>query len=153
MTMTEPELKDGRVVGIAGPVIDVTRIKVRGWETVLRTHDQQRSGMLLLRPKGEDVGDLVVIGAGEQKVAPLVSSRQVSLAARSQSVMPPAQAVPGAARRSDAYLVGDRRCGCCWQSVRRFGGQAGLYVPVIVRCSGCTVRGHCRSLPGILERK
>ena len=54
--------------GQSGPAIDVTRIKVRGWETILRTHGENRSGMLLLRPKGEDVGDLVVVGAGRKKV-------------------------------------------------------------------------------------
>jgi len=52
----------------AGPAMDVTRIQVRGWEQVLRVHDQTRSAMVLIRPSGETVGDLVVVGAGSRKV-------------------------------------------------------------------------------------
>ena len=51
-----------------GPAIDVTRIAVRGWDPVLRAHNERRSGMVLIRPKGADIGDLVVIGAGPEKV-------------------------------------------------------------------------------------
>ena len=51
-----------------GPVIDVTRIRVRGWEQVLRMHDPNRSAMVLIRPSGEMVGDLVIVGAGPRKV-------------------------------------------------------------------------------------
>jgi len=52
----------------SGPAIDVTRIKVTGWDQVLRAHNPQRSGMVLIRPKGESIGDLVVVGAGPRKV-------------------------------------------------------------------------------------
>ncbi len=52
----------------SGPALDVTRIAVTGWERVIRAHDEQRSGMVLIRPKGEAVGDLVVVGAGPEKV-------------------------------------------------------------------------------------
>jgi len=52
----------------AGPAIDVTRIPVRGWEEVLRVLDENRSGMVLIQPKGQVVGDLVVVGAGPRKV-------------------------------------------------------------------------------------
>lgn len=60
------------------PVIDVTRIATRGWDPVVKVHDRERSGMVLLR--GTDVlswdspgatatiGDLVVIGAGHRSV-------------------------------------------------------------------------------------
>ena len=51
-----------------GPAFDVGRIKVRGWETVLRTHDESRSGLVLIRPDGEMIGDLVVIGSGRKTV-------------------------------------------------------------------------------------
>ncbi len=51
-----------------GPALDVTRIRVRGWEEVLRMHDQKRSGMVLIKPKDDGVGDLVVVGAGPGQV-------------------------------------------------------------------------------------
>ena len=51
-----------------GPALDVTRIHVRGWEQVVRFLDQQRSGMVLIKPSGEDIGDLVVVGAGKKTV-------------------------------------------------------------------------------------
>ncbi len=52
----------------SGPAIDVTRIVVRGWEQVVRLHDPRRSGLLLIRPRRDAVGDLVVVGAGPDKV-------------------------------------------------------------------------------------
>ena len=52
----------------SGPALDVTRIAVSGWEQVLRAHDENRSGMVLIKPKGDVVGDLVVVGAGPEKV-------------------------------------------------------------------------------------
>jgi hypothetical protein len=51
-----------------GPVIDVTRIKVRGWQPWLVNHDERRSAMLLFRPKSGAEGTLVVVGAGRKKV-------------------------------------------------------------------------------------
>ena len=51
-----------------GPAIDVTKIAVRGWEPVVRTYDSTRSGMLLIRPRGDAIGQLVVVGAGPEKV-------------------------------------------------------------------------------------
>lgn len=60
------------------PLIDVTRIETRGWEPVVRVHDQERSGMVLLRSSGGSsrnlpgttatIGDLVVVGAGQRSV-------------------------------------------------------------------------------------
>jgi hypothetical protein len=60
------------------PVIDVTRIATRGWDSVVKVHDQQRSGLVLLRTAGVSSwesdnataasGDLVVIGAGRRSV-------------------------------------------------------------------------------------
>lgn len=52
----------------SGPALDATRIRVTGWEQVLRAHDPKRSGMVLIRPRGDRVGDLVVLAAGPQKV-------------------------------------------------------------------------------------
>jgi len=52
----------------SGPAIDVTQIPVRGWEEVLRMQDPSRSGMVLIKPKGDMVGDLVVVGAGPERV-------------------------------------------------------------------------------------
>jgi hypothetical protein len=51
-----------------GPVIDVTRIHVVGWDPVLRVNDPDRSGMVLIQPRGERIADLVVVGAGTRKV-------------------------------------------------------------------------------------
>ncbi|MEM9553527.1 MAG: hypothetical protein AAGC60_04660 [Acidobacteriota bacterium] len=51
-----------------GPVIDVTRIPVVGWEPVLRLTDPGRSGMVLIQPRGERIGDLVLVGAGTERV-------------------------------------------------------------------------------------
>ena len=51
-----------------GPAIDVTRIAVTGWEQVLRITDERRSGMVLIQPTSDAVGDLVVLGAGPRKV-------------------------------------------------------------------------------------
>lgn len=50
------------------PAIDVTQIGIRGWETVLRMHDPDRSAMILIRGDDESVGDLVVVGAGRSRV-------------------------------------------------------------------------------------
>lgn len=52
----------------SGPALDVTAIPVRGWEQVIRAHDQKRSGMVLIKPKGGMVGDLVVVGADPERV-------------------------------------------------------------------------------------
>jgi len=52
----------------SGSALDVTQIRVIGWEQVLRAYDPQRSGMVLIRPSGDRVGDLVVLGAGPKKV-------------------------------------------------------------------------------------
>lgn len=51
-----------------GPAINVTSIKVTGWEQVVRLHNENRSGMVLIQGKKESVGDLVVVGAGPKKV-------------------------------------------------------------------------------------
>ena len=52
----------------AGPAVDVTRIGVRGWEQVVRMHNPQRSGLVLIQPRRGAIGDLVVVGAGPNKV-------------------------------------------------------------------------------------
>jgi hypothetical protein len=52
----------------SGPVIDVTRIEVVGWDPVLRVTNPDRSGMVLIQPRGERIADLVVVGAGTRKV-------------------------------------------------------------------------------------
>lgn len=52
----------------SGPALDVTRIAVVGWQQVLRLTDQERSGLVLIKPRGERIGDLVVIGAGREQV-------------------------------------------------------------------------------------
>jgi len=52
----------------SGPALDVTQIHVRGWEQVVRFLDQKRSGMVLVKPSGEEIGDLVVVGAGKKTV-------------------------------------------------------------------------------------
>lgn len=51
-----------------GPVIDVSRIEVVGWDPVVRFTDERYSGMVLIQPKGGRIADLVVVGAGSHKV-------------------------------------------------------------------------------------
>jgi hypothetical protein len=51
-----------------GPAMNVTSIPVRGWEPVVRFHNRERSGMVLIRGSRDHVGDLVVIGAGDKMV-------------------------------------------------------------------------------------
>ena len=51
-----------------GPAIDVTRIAVSGWDQVVRLHNQKKSDLVLIKPKADAVGDLVVVGAGPKKV-------------------------------------------------------------------------------------
>ncbi len=52
----------------SGPAIDVTRIEVVGWDPVVRLHNPERSGLLLTRPRRAAIADLVVVGAGQNKV-------------------------------------------------------------------------------------
>jgi hypothetical protein len=67
--LTAFELNLGRFTTLLiKSALDVTRIGVRGWEQVVRFLDQQRSGMVLIKPSGEDIGDLVVVGAGKKTV-------------------------------------------------------------------------------------
>ena len=51
-----------------GPAIDVTQIPVRGWDPVVRFHDDQRSVTVLIQGTDETVKDLVVVGAGRRQV-------------------------------------------------------------------------------------
>ncbi len=51
-----------------GPAIDVTKIPIRGWEPLVRLHNDTRSGVLLIRSDSEAISDLVVVGASQQKV-------------------------------------------------------------------------------------
>lgn len=61
-----------------GPALDVTRIRVRGWEPLLRLADGARSGMVLVRggrgawrASARDaprIADLVVVGSGPRQV-------------------------------------------------------------------------------------
>ena len=66
--LTSLQLAVYTVPAPSGPALDVTAIPVRGWEQVLRAHDQRRSGMVLIKPKQQAVGDLVLVGAGPEKV-------------------------------------------------------------------------------------
>lgn len=52
----------------SGPALDVTRFVFTGWDQVLRVHDQDSSGMVLVQPRSDSIGDLVVVGAGPRKV-------------------------------------------------------------------------------------
>ena len=52
----------------SGPALDVSRFVFTGWDQVLRVHDPDKSGMVLVRPRSDSIGDLVVVGAGPQKV-------------------------------------------------------------------------------------
>lgn len=60
--------------GATGPAIDVTKMAVTGWESVMRAHDETRSGMVLVRgsssgPDGRArIADLVIVGAGAKQV-------------------------------------------------------------------------------------
>jgi len=48
--------------------MDVTQIGIRGWEPVMRMHDADRSALVLIRGNDETIGDLVVVGAGRNRV-------------------------------------------------------------------------------------
>ena len=52
----------------SGPALDVTRFSFTGWDQVLRVHDPDSSGMVLVQPRSGSIGDLVVVGAGPRKV-------------------------------------------------------------------------------------
>ena len=61
----------------SGPALDVTRIRVNGWEPVIRAHDTTRSALVLVQSGrrwgstpnvAPTVADLVVVGAGPRKV-------------------------------------------------------------------------------------
>lgn len=52
----------------SGPALDVTRFSFTGWDQVLRVHDPDSSGMVLVQPRSDSIGDLVVVGAGPRKV-------------------------------------------------------------------------------------
>lgn len=66
--LTSLEVAVYEVESPAGPAIDVTRIAVRGWDPVIRAHNDSKSAMVLIRPSGAEIGDLVVVGAGPAKV-------------------------------------------------------------------------------------
>lgn len=66
--LTSLQIAVYKVPNSSGPAIDVTRIKVTGWDQVVRANNPERSGMVLIRPKSDVVGDLVVVGAGPEKV-------------------------------------------------------------------------------------
>ncbi len=61
----------------SGPALDVTQIPVRGWEALIRLHNESRSGMVLVRGGSSLLGtsdtkariaDLVVVGSGSHQV-------------------------------------------------------------------------------------
>jgi hypothetical protein len=66
--LTSLQLAVYTVPAPSGPALDVTAIPVRGWDEVLRAHDERRSGMVLIKPKQQTIGDLVIVGAGPEKV-------------------------------------------------------------------------------------
>ncbi len=51
-----------------GTVLDFTRMRVRGWEQVVRTRDASRSAMVLVRESGDTLDDLVLLASGDQQV-------------------------------------------------------------------------------------
>ncbi|MEM7587283.1 MAG: hypothetical protein AAF560_28105, partial [Acidobacteriota bacterium] len=52
----------------AGPALDVTRFSFTGWDQVVRVKEQDASGMVLVQPRSDSIGDLVVVGSGTRKV-------------------------------------------------------------------------------------
>ncbi len=52
----------------SGPALDVTRFSFTGWDQVIRVHEQDSSGMVLVQPQRDSIGDLVVVGSGPRKV-------------------------------------------------------------------------------------
>ncbi len=52
----------------SGAALDVTRFSFTGWDQVLRVQEPNSSGMVLVQPRGDSIGDLVVVGSGPRKV-------------------------------------------------------------------------------------
>lgn len=50
------------------PAIDITQIPVRGWEPVVRLHNEQHSGVLLIRSEQDAIADLVIVAASREGV-------------------------------------------------------------------------------------
>lgn len=50
------------------PALDTRRLSVQGWETALRLHDAERSGMVLVRGGAGTLRDLVIVAAGRRNV-------------------------------------------------------------------------------------
>jgi hypothetical protein len=46
--------------------LDLTAMAVYGWEPTIRVRDGARSGVVLVRASGENIGDLVLLAAGEK---------------------------------------------------------------------------------------
>ena len=46
--------------------LDFTAMPVRGWEPTVRVRNGARSGVVLVRAAGENIGDLVLLAAGEK---------------------------------------------------------------------------------------
>ncbi len=51
-----------------GKALDFTRMPVHGWDTLIKTRDQNRSLTIFVRTNGETLGDLVIIADGERQV-------------------------------------------------------------------------------------
>ncbi len=55
-------------VPASGRPLDFTRMAIRGWEPTVRAKTPTGSTLVLVRSSGDDVGDLVVVAAGADKV-------------------------------------------------------------------------------------
>ncbi len=51
-----------------GKSLDLSRMKLWGWDKVIQTRDGKRAFMVLVRTNGETLGDLVVVAEGEEQV-------------------------------------------------------------------------------------
>lgn len=55
-------------VPATGRTVDFTRMAIRGWEPTVRAKTPTGSTLILIRSSGDDIGDLVVVAAGAEKV-------------------------------------------------------------------------------------
>ena len=69
LTGLEVALYDADPAGLAeGAPLDLSALDRRGWETVVRYRDPRSSALVVVRPSGERIRELVLVGAGRNQV-------------------------------------------------------------------------------------
>ena len=55
-------------IAVGAAEIDFTRMPVRGWEPFLKFREGSKSALVLIRPEGETIGDLVLVAGDAGRV-------------------------------------------------------------------------------------